>query len=209
MEGKDYYKLLEVPRNASQDDIKKAHRKLARKHHPDINPGSKVSEDKFKEIQEAYDVLSDPDKRKKYDQYGDMWQRMQQQAGGPGGSPGGAGPGGFPGGSPFGSHESSSGINFDDFLEKMFGSKGKRGTAGFDMGTSSAPAEDVEFSIDISLEDAYKGVSQRISVAVEDVCPECGGVGQKKNARGQFNLNRGLCTRCKGRGVSARRVPGR
>ncbi len=196
MEGKDYYKLLEVPRNASQDDIKKAHRKLARKHHPDINPGSKSSEEKFKEIQEAYDVLSDVDKRKKYDQYGDMWQRMQQQP--PAGSTGGAG--GFAGGSPFGSQDSASGINFDDFLEKMFGNKGRRGASGFDTGTSSAPAEDVEFSIDISLEDAYKGVSQRISVAVEDVCPECGGVGQKKNARGQFDLNRGLCNRCRGQG---------
>ncbi len=197
MDGKDYYKLLEVPRTASQDDIKKAHRKLARKHHPDINPGSKVSEDRFKEIQEAYDVLSDPDKRKKYDQYGDMWQRVQQQ---PGGSPGGAGAGGFSGGSPFSTHESSSGINFDDFLEKMFGSKGKRGAADFDPGFSSSPAEDVEYQVDITLDDAYKGASKRIEVSVEDVCPECGGVGQKRNARGQFDLNRGICNRCREQG---------
>ena len=74
MEYKDYYKLLNVPRGATADEIKKAFRKLARKHHPDVNPGDKKAEMKFKEINEAYEVLSDPDKRKKYDTLGPNWQ---------------------------------------------------------------------------------------------------------------------------------------
>src|SRR5579871_6395801 len=95
MEYKDYYKVLGVQRNASQDEIKKAFRKLARKHHPDVNPGDKRAEELFKEIGEAYSVLSDPDKRKKYDRWGPDWEKIEQaQAagvnfggrGGPGGS---------------------------------------------------------------------------------------------------------------------------
>src|SRR5438105_11204585 len=76
MDYKDYYKVLNVPRGASADDIKKAFRKLARKHHPDVNPGDKKSEAKFKEINEAYEVLSDPDKRRKYDTLGPNWQEQ-------------------------------------------------------------------------------------------------------------------------------------
>ncbi len=76
--SKDYYKTLGVAKTASAEEIKKAHRKLARKFHPDLNPGDKKAEDKFKEIQEAYDVLSDEDKRGKYDQYGDQWEQVGQ-----------------------------------------------------------------------------------------------------------------------------------
>src|SRR5579883_3111892 len=76
MDYKDYYKVLGVARDASADDIKKAFRKLARKHHPDVNPGDKKAEEKFKEINEAYEVLSDPDKRKKYDTLGPNWQEQ-------------------------------------------------------------------------------------------------------------------------------------
>src|SRR5579883_1947077 len=88
MEYKDYYKVLGVDKKASQDDIKKAYRKLAIKYHPDKNPGDKKAEEKFKEINEANDVLSDPEKRKKYDEVGENWQYYQQQ--GQGGSPFGA-----------------------------------------------------------------------------------------------------------------------
>ncbi len=202
MNGKDYYKILGVAKNASDDDIKKAHRKLARKHHPDLNPGNKKAEEQFKEIQEAYDTLSDPEKRAKYDQYGDMWQ----QYGAPGaqrpptGGAGGATAGGFGGGVPFGD-ASGGGVNFDDFLERMFGGAGRRGggTAGFNP-PSAAPAEDIEFSLDITLEEAFRGVAKRINVTVEDVCPECEGAGHKRNNRGQIELHAPVCPRCRGRG---------
>ena len=124
----DYYKTLGVARTASGEEIKKAHRKLARKFHPDLNPGDKKSEEKFKEIQQAYDVLSDEDKRKKYDQYGDMWDQVG--AGGAGFPPGGAGfppggPGGTrTGGAPFGNVEvGTEGFNLDEIFGSLFGSK--------------------------------------------------------------------------------------
>jgi len=110
MAGKDYYNVLGVPRNAADKDIKAMYRKMARKYHPDVNPGDKAAEARFKEINEAFEILSDPDKRKKYDQYGsdfenaDAFARAQQQArqqqqyrtsnrGGGGGGPGGSGGG--------------------------------------------------------------------------------------------------------------------
>ena len=85
MDYKDYYKILGVAKTASQDEIKKAFRKLAVKYHPDKNPGDKKAEEKFKEINEANEVLSDPEKRKKYDQLGENWNRYQQQGGDAGG----------------------------------------------------------------------------------------------------------------------------
>src|SRR5205807_8276982 len=91
MDFKDYYSTLGVAKTATEKEIKQAYRKLARKHHPDVNPGEKSAESKFKEINEAYEVLGDPEKRRKYDELGANW-RMYEQAGA------GAGPGGFPGG---------------------------------------------------------------------------------------------------------------
>src|SRR5450755_1107227 len=130
MDYKDYYKILGVARTASADDIKKAFRKLARKYHPDVNPGDKKSEAKFKEINEAYEVLSDSDKRHKYDTLGPNWQEQ-------------FGPSGFGGTarrpSGFGSRPSSSAYDFDasgpafsDFFEALFGRAGAAtgGTAG-------------------------------------------------------------------------------
>src|SRR5436190_19108703 len=113
MEYKDYYKTLGVSKTASQDDIKKAYRKLAVKYHPDKNPGDKKAEEKFKEINEANDVLSDPDKRKKYDELGANWKSYQQQ-----GNYGGFGGGQQGGRSHF---YSSEGSEFSDFFEQFFG----------------------------------------------------------------------------------------
>src|SRR5205085_5256413 len=116
--GKDFYKILGVPKTATAEEIKKAHRKLARKYHPDLNPGDKKAEEQFKQIQEAYDILSDPDKRAKYYQFGEMWAQMPP--GGYGGTRWGTG--GSSGANPFvdinPGAERSGGINFEEFLEQ-------------------------------------------------------------------------------------------
>src|SRR3954466_3865045 len=100
MEYKDYYKVLGVPRTASQNDIRKAYRKLARQHHPDVKPGDKKAEQTFKDLNEANTVLSDPDKRKKYDALGANWEQFSQAGAGARGAAGGAGS--YAGGDPFG-----------------------------------------------------------------------------------------------------------
>ena len=96
MDFKDYYSTLGVAKTASQKEIKQAYRKVARKHHPDVNPGDKGAENRFKELNEAYEVLSDPVKRKKYDELGANWRAYEHA--GPGAGPGQGFPGGFPGG---------------------------------------------------------------------------------------------------------------
>jgi DnaJ-class molecular chaperone len=199
--AKDYYKILGVDRKASQDDIKKAHRKLARKHHPDLNPGNKSAEEQFKLIQEAYDVLSDPEKRAKFDQFGEHWQQVNTASG--------QQPGGFSG-SPFVNVEvNGGGLNFEDFIQSMFGGAARSGGArrrpdsgaGQDFFRSAAPAEDVAFSLDMTLEEAFRGATKSIQVEVEDVCPDCEGRGLKRNVRGQFDDLAGPpCPRCQGRG---------
>ncbi len=212
--SKDYYKTLGVAKTASAEEIKKAHRKLARKHHPDLNPGDKKAEEKFKEIQEAYDVLSDEAKRAKFDQFGDGWEQVAdgfpQGGGRQGGGSAGGGTGGFGGGTPFGGSVGESGVNFQDIFEHMFGSGGTRGKPGFRdvrstpreyVTPSAAPAEDIDFGLDITLEEAYTGVARRINVTVEDVCPECEGLGQKRNSKGQIDLSNATgCPRCRGTG---------
>ena len=184
----DYYKVLGVSSDATEEDIKKAHRKLARKHHPDLNPGNTKAEDQFKKIQEAYDVLSDPDKRKKYDMYGDAWQQGPF-AGGQ------SAPGNQGYGDPFAGANAGGSINLEDLFGSMF-------SGGSPFG-QNAPADDVEVSLDVSIEDAYRGASRRVTVTIEDTCTECGGAGQKRNNRGQFELNGGVCNRCRGRGRTA------
>jgi curved DNA-binding protein len=160
MEYKDYYKILGVDRNASQKDIKQAYRKLARQHHPDVNPGSKTAEARFKEINEAYEVLGDPDKRKKYDQLGNQWQTWQSMGGRPQDfdwsqwfTPG-AGPQ-----VQYGTVEDLQDIlggagGFSDFFQSIFGGMGpgqRTRTARPRRG------RDVETEVEITLEEAFQG----------------------------------------------------
>ena len=124
VEYKDYYKILGVGREASKDEIAKAFKKLARKYHPDLNPGNKESEEKFKEINEAYEVLKDEQKRKMYDQLGPNWQQGQQFGGNPfgGGNPYGGGTRFTFNGQEFGG-QGFDGSGFSDFFETLFGSR--------------------------------------------------------------------------------------
>ena len=134
---RDYYETLGVPKSASADDIKSSFRKLARKHHPDLAKDKKAAEEKFKEINEAYEVLSDPEKRKKYDEYGANWQHagngFQGAPGGgrgAGGGFGGFGGGGFGGGAGDGSDFHFGGTGYSDFFEQFFGTRRGRGYGG-------------------------------------------------------------------------------
>ncbi|MDB5236131.1 MAG: molecular chaperone DnaJ [Hymenobacter sp.] len=164
MDYKDYYKALGVEKTATPEQIKKAYRKLARQHHPDVNPNDKDAEQKFKEINEAHEVLSDPEKRKKYDQFGSDWQRYQQQPGGGasrGGQPGGGfdwgqyTQGGGGGANPFGE-----GADFSDFFGSLFGDMGggRRG------GNRPGAGGDFQAELELSLEEAYHGGPRTITV---------------------------------------------
>ncbi len=153
MEYKDYYKILGVKKDASADDIKKAYRKLAVKYHPDKNAGNKVAEEKFKEANEANEVLGNPDKRKKYDELGENWQQNQQYAN--------QGRGGRPG---FSTQEFyGDGGQFSSFFESIFGSG-----AGFggSRGRSSRPqkGENQEATITLTLDESFHGTSRQVTL---------------------------------------------
>lgn len=147
----DYYKVLDIDKNASEADIKKAYRKLARKYHPDLNPNDKEAERKFKELNEANEVLSNPENRKKYDQYGEHWEhgeeyekakQQQQQYQNAGGQQGG-GFGGFGG--------FSGGGDYSDFFESMFGGRGQRGS----RKTAVFKGQDFNAELHLELKDVY------------------------------------------------------
>ncbi len=190
MDVKDYYATLGVDRKAAADDIKKAYRKLARKYHPDINPGNAQAEAKFKEINEAYEVLSDSDKREKYDRFGSDFNRYQQTgsadnfdwsqytgAGGP-----------QPGGVDF------SNGNFSDFFETLFGSMGGRRTSGpVPGGSRPQKGQDYEQPTDITLEEAFSGTQRQLRLEIPQPCPTCNGTGA---VRGN------LCPSCEGTGIN-------
>jgi DnaJ-class molecular chaperone len=175
MDFKDYYSSLGVAKTASQKEIKAAYRKLARKHHPDVNQGDASAEGKFKEINEAYEVLGDPEKRKKYDELGANW-RQYEQAGAQGGNPFGGGfnpgqAGGYRAVTQDELNEMFGGGNspFSDFFETFFG--GARPGGGEPQGRTrggraraARAGRDIEDELELSLEDAYNGAMRRFSI---------------------------------------------
>lgn len=155
MDYKDYYKILGVDRKASDDDIRKAYRKLAKQHHPDYNPNNKQAEDRFKEINEAYEVLSDPKKRSHYDRLGSDYSQWQRR-----GAPGDfnwGDYGGFPGGARVNMDDLNDmfGGGFSDFFQAIFGMGGRQ--------SSRSQPQGYQQELDISLEEAYKGTTRLIS----------------------------------------------
>ncbi|MDW8107859.1 MAG: molecular chaperone DnaJ, partial [Armatimonadota bacterium] len=195
---KDYYQILGVPRNATDKEIKAAYRRLARKYHPDVNPGDKQAEEKFKEINEAYQVLSDPEKRAAYDRYGEQWQmyqRMREQYGED------FQPGGFE--APFGFGD------FEEFIENLL----RGGGFGGGLRAQRTP-RDIEQTLEISLQEAIRGATRTIQVGLEEPCPTCKGTGIAPESRrtcracggtgrrrfGMFGLEM-HCDECNGTGV--------
>ncbi|HYL99258.1 MAG TPA: DnaJ C-terminal domain-containing protein [Blastocatellia bacterium] len=185
---RDYYEVLGVKRDASQDEIKRAYRKLARKFHPDVNPGDKSAEEKFKGLNEAYEVLSDPEKRTRYDELGENWK---------------AGADFTP---PQGWQSSGTTVHFgdfsdlfsgagaqtgfSDFFETLFGGGGRsqaRGARGFAM-----RGQDVEADIELPLEDVDQGATRTITISGAETCPDCGGTGVQKGK---------VCVNCHGAGA--------
>ncbi len=185
MPDKDYYQILGVGRNASEKDIKQAYRRLARKHHPDVNPGDKSAEAKFKEINAAYEVLSNPEKRKKYDQFGEQWEYAEQFA-----ETGGQERVRWDfgrGGTVFQYGDVS---DFGDIFSSLFGDGG----VGSRMKRGPQRGQDIESSIEVSLEEAYHGSKRVIGLEKEEPCTACAGTGRVGNR---------LCTMCNGAGVKA------
>jgi molecular chaperone DnaJ len=178
--GKDLYKILGVDKKASADEIKKAYRKLAREYHPDANPGDAKAEERFKEISAAYDVLSDPDKRKQYDR-GGMF----------GGGPGGAGPfGGGAGGGP-GFDPSNLGDLFSNIFGGGGGPRGGRGRPRPDRG------RDLEAEVSLSFEQSISGIQVPLTLTMAGPCASCHGTGARPGTAPK------VCPRCQGRGVES------
>src|SRR4051812_37265539 len=178
---KDPYKALGVDKKASDDEIKKAYRKLARQYHPDRNPDNPQAEERFKEIQGAYDVLSDPEKRKQYDSGGGIFGGFDPGAFRRGG--GGAAGGGFGGG-------------LGDILSDLFGGGG--GTAGgAGARTQAERGRDLETEVHVAFEQAMEGAQVPVSVSVPAPCPTCRGTGAKPGTQPT------VCSRCDGRGIES------
>jgi molecular chaperone DnaJ len=186
MASKDLYQILGVSRDASQDELKKAYRKLAMKYHPDQNKDNKEAEAKFKDINHAYDVLKDEQKRAAYDRFG--------ESAFDGSMGGGAGAGGFAGG--FGGGNASGFGGFSDIFEDIFGeAMGARGYSNASGGRGrAARGSDIQYTMEVSLEEAYKGKEAKIKIPVNDTCEGCDGSGAEKGTAAS------TCETCKGAG---------
>jgi molecular chaperone DnaJ len=213
-EAKDLYRVLGVSRTASADEIKKAYRKLARRYHPDVNPGNKQAEERFKEVSQAHDVLSDPEKRKLYDEFGmagvqagfdaararaqEQWWARQ----------------GATRGADFGQTGFGRYANFEDIFGDLFSGAARAGPQ---------PGQDAEASLEIALMDAVRGLSTQLTIdrsdacttchgsgsdpTSETTCPECSGQGRVQMGRGPVSFGRS-CPRCGGRGrIGTRSCP--
>ncbi|MFT5532327.1 MAG: molecular chaperone DnaJ [Burkholderiaceae bacterium] len=205
MAKRDFYEILGVAKNATDEEIKKSYRKLAMKYHPDRNPDSKGSEDKFKEAKEAYEMLSDPQKREAFDRYGHAGVDPNMGGGGGGGGFGGAGAGGFS-------------DAFGDIFGDIFGNAARGGGGG--GGRSAGPqvyrGADLRYNLDITLEQAAHGFDTTIRVPSWDsceichgsgakpgtqptTCPTCAGHGQVRMQQGFFSIQQ-TCPKCHGTG---------
>jgi DnaJ-class molecular chaperone len=178
--SQDYYAILGVPRTATEKEIKSAFRKLARKYHPDVNPGDKSAEERFKEINEAYEVLSNPESRKKYDQYGQNWKHAEQFEAARQASQRTARSRGRTVTFDFDDFVSSSGggggAGFGDIFEQFFRSEPRR--AGASGRRAAARGQDIEHPIEISLEEAFSGTTRTLELTSEQPCPLCQGSGR-------------------------------
>jgi molecular chaperone DnaJ len=187
--ARDYYEVLGLKRGAAQKEIKQAYRKLARKHHPDVNPGDKGAEERFKEINSAYEVLSDAEKRKKYDRYGDRWEMAEafEKAQAQQGAGGGWQTYQFDVNDLFGRGGAPGGQGFENLFD-LFGGRGRR---------SRGPmrGQNIEYATEISLEEAYAGTTRTLHLQSEEPCAMCGGSGEIAGA---------VCHVCEGRGRVAR-----
>lgn len=184
MKFKDYYEILGVKRDATEEQIRQAFRKLARKYHPDLNPGDKAAEEKFKQLNEANEVLSDAEKRKRYDQLGQNWKDGAEFTPPPGWGRVNVDSNDF--GSVFGS-----GGGFSDFFESLFGGKSAAQSEPRRRRRSRAKGQDSEAEMEIALEDAHRGGRHRITLQGTRVCPACKGTGA---------ANGGECAMCRGAG---------
>jgi DnaJ-class molecular chaperone len=192
----DFYSVLGVGRGAPAKEIKDAYRRLARKFHPDVNPGDKSAESRFKQVNEAYHVLSNPKTKKDYDQFGDNWKHAEQlrQAGARAGVRGGPD-------AQAGWSDMSGGVPYEVFQDLLggLGFGGRQRGRGFDpsfageAADSSHPAQSV--AVDVTLEEAYRGATRLISLDREEPCEACGGSGRR---------GRGVCSSCSGRGAHMR-----
>lgn len=207
---KDYYSVLGVSKSASAEDIKRAFRKLARKYHPDVNPGDSAAEAKFKEVSEAYEVLSDQEKRQKYDQFGRYWQQMGRSSGA----------GGYGGAADYGGFDFSNYGSFDEFINELLGRFGTGfggpggpggpspggysyrtaprggGFGGFETGAPGGGAAgqsfDQEAKISLSLSEAFRGTQKRLRIGNDEVevrIPPGAKQGSKIRLRGRGQIN--------------------
>jgi DnaJ-class molecular chaperone len=197
MDYKDYYKILGVDRKASEKEIKSAYRKLARKYHPDVNPGDKEAEAKFKEINEAHAVLSDPEKRRTYDALGSDWASRVGRTGAAGGR------------QTYTYGGNAEAADFSDFFETLFGQRtnGTNGGFDFDLGSifgrgrgkqQQQPEQrgsDLEQPVDVSLSEAMTGVQRAFTLQSQVPCPTCHGTGLQGDK---------ICPTCSGSGTVSR-----